>query len=95
MIKYNYGGDGLTEGLRKQVQTLVDAISQAKELRVIRVHMAGGNPDPKAAQRVLEPFAQLQNITGEAIVDGGATRPFHGGLEAAMKIKAPMVLAAP
>lgn len=95
MIKYNYGGDGLTEGLRKQVQTLVDAISQAKDLRVIRVHMAGGNPDPKAAQRILEPFAQLENISGDAIVDGGATQPFQSGLQAAMKVKAPMVLAVP
>lgn len=87
MIKYNYSGDGLTEGLRSQVQTLVDALSTAPRLHKIRVHIDGGNSDHKAAKRVLEPFAQLCNVVGGAMVDGGAAEPFHQQLEAAMLSK--------
>ena len=62
MIKHNCGGVGLTDGLRTQVQKLVDALKFAAELQNVRVHLRDNNKDTEQAQSVLEPFGQLSNL---------------------------------
>lgn len=78
MIKHNCGGAGLTQGLRIQVGKLVEALKIACELQNIRVHLVNNNKDGEMAQTVLEPFAELTNLspTGEMVVTGAVTESF-------------------
>lgn len=78
MIKHNCGGAGLTQGLQSQVQRLVDALSSARELQNVRVHLVDNNGDIERAQTVLEPLRALPNLgkTGELAATGAITTGF-------------------
>ena len=82
MIKHNYSGIGLTDGVRKQVQRLVDALWSARQLHRVRVNLVDRNGDAERAQTVLEPFKALSNLEsdGTLVVTGAVTKDFAGTL---------------
>lgn len=62
MIKYNFSGPGLTEGLRHQVKKLVEALLECDELISVRVTLVDCSCDPEKARRVLEPLLSLRVV---------------------------------
>ena len=78
MVKYNYGGYGLTDGLRGQVKDLCRVLEGAKELTRLEIELHDGNKDIRLGQTLLDPFSQLPNVrqvilTGRGAVSSGRT----------------------
>ena len=68
----------LTNGVRDQVQKLVDALTTDRELQNIRVHLADKSRDSGNTHSVLEPFRSLENLSksGEFVIDGLNSNPY-------------------
>ncbi|KAI4154640.1 MAG: hypothetical protein LQ340_001545 [Diploschistes diacapsis] len=62
MIKYNFSGPGLTDGVRDQVSFLVQTLRIIPELAHLQVELKDEAHTPEAAQRVLGPLMELNNV---------------------------------
>ena len=89
MIKFNYGGYGLRDGLRDQVKFLCQGLSRIPEIRCLGIHLKDDTCAMKAAPRVLEPLLELNNVK-QGIVTGNIEPPFkdilHRHLNGAKKM---------
>lgn len=72
MIKYNYGGHGLTDGVRDQVAALCTLLNNLPEITKLSIELRDGSAIAGLGQRVLEPFLMLKN-TREVTVGGSLT----------------------
>lgn len=73
-IKYHRSGRRLSEGILRQVETLVKALSTAKAIQMIRVNFVDRtNGDLPSTQRVLEPFVGLTNVCGNFVMTGAVS----------------------
>jgi len=83
MVKYNYGGHGLTDGLRNRVEDLCQVLKGVAELAKLEIQLLDGNKNAELGQTVLEPFSQLSNIH-RATVSGPMTVAYARHLEVCM-----------
>jgi hypothetical protein len=80
MIKYNCGGKGLSEGVKRQIKRLVDELRRVDRLGKIVVRLEGKRvPDIYQAQgvgqSVLEPFRKLEAV-GWPSIGGNVEKDF-------------------
>ncbi|MCJ1374561.1 hypothetical protein MMC20_005793 [Loxospora ochrophaea] len=64
MVKYNYSGRGLTNGLKDQVSTLCTVLSSLPEIHTLHIHLQDDNPPTTSAtstDHLLTPFLTLHN----------------------------------
>ncbi|KZF20597.1 hypothetical protein L228DRAFT_249351 [Xylona heveae TC161] len=77
MVKYNYGGMGLTDGLRDQVAKLCRVLAECEQLQELRVKLIDGNCrgawGDHRGQTVLEPLRDLRGVPRVSIA--GSTTP--------------------
>jgi hypothetical protein len=62
MIKYNYSGPGLTDGLKDQVTFLCIALRKIEEINHLHIHLQDEARKPELSQRVLDPFFDVKNV---------------------------------
>ena len=62
MIKYNYSGLGLTDGVKDQVQFFCQALRSLPEIGFLHVHLQDDTHNAQAGQKVLEPFLDLKHV---------------------------------
>lgn len=72
MVKYNYGGPGLTDGLRSRVVDICRVLKGAEELMRLEVELRDEHGDPERGRTLLEPFLRLDNVR-RLIMTGGST----------------------
>ncbi|KAI9814012.1 MAG: hypothetical protein M1827_003476 [Pycnora praestabilis] len=84
MVKYNYGGRGLTQGLREQVKKLCDLLREGHLLHKVEIVLVDGNGNLKLGQNVLAPFTQLRNVR-QATVSGAVTAEYAKDLKSTME----------
>lgn len=68
MIKYNYSGAGLTDGLRDQVQFLCQCLVEIPEINFLSIFMLDDTYTNETSQRVLEPFLKLKNVRHSEVI---------------------------
>ncbi|KAF2668976.1 hypothetical protein BT63DRAFT_424700 [Microthyrium microscopicum] len=99
MIKYNCGGRGLSEGVRRQVESLVELLGQCERLGRVEVRLEGSAvldairkkvvraketfEAGGVGQEVLEPFARLKGVAAPR-VGGSVDGEFARSLEQIM-----------
>ncbi|KAA6412396.1 MAG: hypothetical protein FRX48_03386 [Lasallia pustulata] len=76
MVKYNYSGHGLTDGVRDQVATFCTLLRGLPEITKLSIELRDGSATLGLGQGVLEPFLTLKN-TREVNVIGSVT-PEYG-----------------
>ena len=62
MIKYNYSGPGMTDGLRGQGSFLTRSLSTIPQITHLHIHLKDDTQTAETAQRVLEPYMELNNV---------------------------------
>lgn len=68
-IKYNCGGPGLTEGVRRNVQKLVEVLGTAGDLHKVRIHLSDGSNVLSEIRKVPVRAVQLEkNVAVTQIV---------------------------
>ena len=72
MVKYNYSGHGLTDGVRDQVAALCTLLRNLREITRLSIELRDGSATVGLGQGVLEPFLTLKN-TREVTVGGSLT----------------------
>lgn len=72
MVKYNYSGQGLTDGVRDQVSALCTFLRNLPEITKLTIELRDGSATIGLGQGVLEPFLTLKN-TREVTVSGTIT----------------------
>lgn len=75
MIKYNYSGHGLTDGVKDQVAALCTFLRNLPEITKLSIEFRDGGATAGLGQGVLEPFLTLTNIH-KATVGGTITSDF-------------------
>ena len=80
MIKYNYSGPGLTDGLRDQVVFLTQTLKDIPSLSYLHVRLKDDAKVPETAQRVLEPLLGLRNVR-KVVYSGDVLPDFARRLE--------------
>ncbi|KAI9874679.1 MAG: hypothetical protein M1830_009421 [Pleopsidium flavum] len=83
MVKYNYGGHGLTDGLKSRVEDLCRVLKGFPVLAKLEIELLDGNKDMELGQTVLEPFSQLSNVH-RATVSGPVAVAYARYLEGCM-----------
>lgn len=76
MVKYNYGGHGLTDGLRSRVIDLCRVLEGVSELARLEIELRDENEDTELGQTLLEPFLQLSNVR-QLVISGARNRQFR------------------
>lgn len=71
-VKYNYGGPGLTDGLRSRVTGLCRVLKRVEELKSLEIKLLDQNRDTELGQTLLEPFLKLSNVR-QTVVTGAWT----------------------
>ena len=61
MIKYNYSGQGLTDGVKYQVAQLCKLLRTLAEIKKLSIELRDGSGKVGLGQSVLEPFLSLKN----------------------------------
>ena len=79
MIKYNYSGPGLTEGLRDRVSYLVRILKTMPGLSHLHIELKDDAKTPETAERVLTPFKELGDIR-QVTCSGDISDDFAEGL---------------
>ena len=62
MVKYNYGGQGLRDGLRGRVEELCAVLGEVEEVVRLRVELMVEKRDVEVGKGVLEPLLLLGNV---------------------------------
>ena len=69
MIKYNYGGQGLTNGLLDHVKFLLKTLRSIPEITSLHIDYRDDSHTPGSAETVLEPFLTLRNTRTVTLSD--------------------------
>ena len=73
MIKYNFEGPGLREGLKLQVEKLCRTLQNMYQISCLRVHFQNDSHTVGLDQQILQPFLALKNV--RAVETSGAVSP--------------------
>ena len=81
MAKHNFGGPGLVEGMKIQVERLCKTLRDLYQIRDLLIHFKNNNQDTGVDQVILNPFLALKN-TRTVRTTGAVTTSFTQTLEA-------------
>ena len=80
MVKHNFGGPGLREGLRIQVERLCRTLQTAYQLSELRIRLQNDSHTVGVDQLILKPFLELKNVR-TVKATGAVTAGFSRTLE--------------
>lgn len=85
MVKYNYSGAGLTDGLLMQVRGLCRVLRGMEEIGRLGVVFRDDGEREGVGEVVLEPFLALENVKA-VVVSGDCTASFSQRLRSKLMI---------
>ena len=80
MVKHNFGGPGLVEGMKTQVERLRETLQNMYQIQNLLIHFTNDSQDTRIDQVILSPFLSLQN-TQTVRTTGAVTVVFTQTLE--------------
>jgi hypothetical protein len=80
MVKYNFGGKGLTKGVKDNVERFCGILLKCAEVQELKIVLLNEDKNVEFAQQVLEPLTTLNNVR-KLEIEGKVTQEYTRYLE--------------